>query len=181
MPMTEQDYLEQSAVFNTGTYHADKVIPQELDLVFIAASIATNWADRVKRSLFYGVDLDSPRGSPANHTEVCHDPELAPLVHGILGMFTEAGEMLAHLYDVMRGSPVDRVNLIEELGDSEWYAACLHRFLGSTPTEAHEVNIAKLSARYPGRVFSQDKAVNRDLDAERVVLESNISECETAK
>lgn len=174
MSMTEKEYLEQSGEFNSTTYHADKVPPQELDAVFIAASVATQWADRVKRALFYGTDIE-PRTSHATHTEVCHDPELAHIVHGVIGMFTEAGEMMAHLYDVMRGSPVDRVNLIEELGDSEWYAACLHRYLNSTPTEAREVNIAKLSARYPGKVFSKEHAVERDLASERAVLESTLA------
>lgn len=40
--------------------------------------------------------------------------------------------------------------------------------------EAMELNIAKLRARFPDK-FDTDKAINRDLDVERKILEGNIN------
>lgn len=175
--MTEAEYIEQAMAFNSRAYFVDKVIPQELEAVLIAANVATVWADRVKRALFYGIDLPVQRTSSSTSTDVVHDPELSEVVHGILGLFTEAGELMQHLSDVVSGSKsLDRVNVIEELGDIEWYAACLHQYLGSTPTQAREANIAKLSKRYPGKVHTAQAAEHRDLAAERAVLESKIDE-----
>jgi NTP pyrophosphatase (non-canonical NTP hydrolase) len=42
---------------------------------------------------------------------------------------------------------------------------------GFTLEEAAEVNIAKLAKRYPEGTFSVERALNRDLDGERAVLE----------
>lgn len=45
-------------------------------------------------------------------------------------------------------------------------------FMGIDKGDALEKNINKLKARYPDK-FDNDKAINRDLDAERKILEGN--------
>lgn len=161
------------------------------------------------------------------------------LLHGIIGMVTEAGE----LTEAIIKEEFDRPNLIEELGDFRFYfeltaLSCgvnidkvaspegfecepgmladgieqltirsahlldlakkrlfygkhimiadleaslvaiyadyqrLCSLLGVSDKQVQEVNIKKLAQRYPGLKFDADKAINRDIDAERKVLES---------
>jgi NTP pyrophosphatase (non-canonical NTP hydrolase) len=129
-------------------------------------------ADRVKRALFYGAAPKEPLPESAA-------PPLAPgeidasLLHAALGLATEAVEFLEAIAKPLRnGQPLDTVNLIEEMGDLEWYLALAHRTLGSTPETVRSINIAKLRKRFPDR-FTENAAVERNLDAERAVLETS--------
>lgn len=98
--------------------------------------------------------------------------ELSRLLHASIGMNTEQAEfadmLKKHLF---YGKPLDTVNLKEELGDLLWYVAIAMHVLGTDfPSEMERV-IAKLKARFPEK-FTDHHAENRDLDAERAVLES---------
>lgn len=100
--------------------------------------------------------------------------EFAKLTHYTLGLGTEVGEV----QDILKkrlayGKPIDKVNLKEELGDVLWYIARLCDTFGYTFEELMEVNIAKLKARY-GEKFTEDAALNRNLDNERSVLEKEV-------
>jgi NTP pyrophosphatase (non-canonical NTP hydrolase) len=93
------------------------------------------------------------------------------LLHGVLGLITEAAE----LADVLKkqhayGKPIDRVNLKEELGDVLWYLPLLCRALDTDMESIAEMNIAKLKLRYPNK-FSKEDAITRNLAAERRLLE----------
>lgn len=177
--MNEDKYLAESSGFDAGGFHSHKVPPAEMELMFHAVEVATQWADRVKRALFYGADLD--QRAVALPTSLSLDSKHRDLIHGILGMFTEAGELMEHLHAVLRGETnVDIVNLVEELGDSYWYAAILHRITHTKPSEAMYVNIVKLTARYPER-FTEYAALNRDLGNERAMLEKSTAEANEKK
>ena len=94
------------------------------------------------------------------------------LDHAGKGFATETGEFI----DVLKryefyGKEKDLVNLQEELGDLLWYIAIACSALKVSMEEVMEKNIAKLKARFPDK-YTQDKALNRDLDAERGTLES---------
>jgi NTP pyrophosphatase (non-canonical NTP hydrolase) len=65
----------------------------------------------------------------------------------------------------------DEVNMREEVGDVFWYFAILADTCGFTFEEAQRVNIAKLRMRY-GEKFSEFDAKNRNLTAERTILEN---------
>ena len=92
--------------------------------------------------------------------------------HGVDGIVTEAGELLDALKCVkFYGKPIDFVNLKEEVGDLMWYIAILCDACNFDLQEVCDINIAKLKARFPDKFTSKD-ALNRDTDAERVVLES---------
>ena len=99
------------------------------------------------------------------------DVRIARLLHVAMGLCTEAAEFLDQLKRVIYyGKALDTVNLLEELGDTSWYAR-----LGCDELEANllhvmENNVAKLQARYPDK-FSEHAAENRDLARERAVLE----------
>lgn len=95
----------------------------------------------------------------------------ARLFHYFVGAGTEAGELLdAIKKSIIYGKPLDVVNLKEECGDLLWYIARACDCLGFTFEEVMELNINKLKARY-GEKFTEDAALNRDLDKERAVLE----------
>lgn len=171
--MDEQTYIGHVADLASNQFHTDLVPTAEFDWLLFAAKSATRWVDSVKKALFYGkpIQLKTDGGTP---TSLKYDPELTDLVHGILGLYSEAGELMEHLHDVLTGAkPLDRVNLIEELGDAHWYLALLHKVTGTTPSQTWDINIAKLRARYPDK-FTEHDAEHRDLGAERDVLEKSI-------
>lgn len=96
------------------------------------------------------------------------------LVHAAFGMQTETAEFTDALKkSLFYGKPLDTVNLKEELGDLLWYVALAMDELGTDfETEMTRV-IIKLKTRYPDK-FTADKALNRDLEVERQVLESEV-------
>lgn len=99
------------------------------------------------------------------------DGVTADLLHGAIGLATEAGEMLDAIKRALfYGAELDRTNLVEELGDLEWYMAVLRSALEVTQEEVQRINIDKLRARYPEK-FSTEHALQRDLDRERAVLD----------
>jgi NTP pyrophosphatase (non-canonical NTP hydrolase) len=99
--------------------------------------------------------------------------ENAKLFHYLVGLSTESGELLdAIKKSIVYGKPLDKVNLIEELGDACWYIARACETLNISMEEVMEININKLKKRY-GEKFSEAAALNRDLTGERAVLEQS--------
>jgi len=161
----------------------------------------------------------------------CDDKKIELILHATMGILTEVEELLDnHLGDV------DRINVLEEIGDVTWYLAIIGREYNlDFPTDlpltnedpmkivvsiikqscklldmlkkklyynkpindesfkqittlimiltqsymnyfnidikgSFDVNISKLKARY-GEKFSSEKAINRDLEVERKILE----------
>ena len=93
------------------------------------------------------------------------------LDHAADGLCTESGEVK----DIMKrskfyGKNIDIVNFKEELGDILWYVAIACDALDVAMEDLMDGNIAKLRIRYPEK-FTNDNAINRDLTAERKVLE----------
>ncbi len=97
--------------------------------------------------------------------------ETMRLLHGALGLATESGEILDQLKKhLFYNKELDRVNLVEESGDACFYQSIMIDTLKTTWKEVMFKNNKKLEARYGGS-FSTEKALNRDLDKERKVLE----------
>lgn len=94
------------------------------------------------------------------------------LIHGILGIATESGELLdilkKHLF---YGTPLDIAHIKEEIGDKFWYIAILCDYCKLTPEECMEANIDKLRIRYPELKWSKERATKRNLEKEREALE----------
>jgi hypothetical protein len=169
--MDSNAYLRDSARTVSTQYHQELVTANEIDFALQAVTAAAAWVDRVKRGLFYGTAF-TLRTSTGSTTSAAHKPELADLLHAVLGCVTESAEMAEHLLDVLRGAKaLDKVNVVEEIGDIEWYVALALRFVGSDHDDAWTRNIAKLRARFPDK-FTEEAAVTRDLVAERAVLEN---------
>jgi NTP pyrophosphatase (non-canonical NTP hydrolase) len=120
--------------------------------------------------LFYGKQPGPTRWSTSS---ISLKPELADLIHAMLGCVTESAEIAEHVRDVLTGArPMDAVNLKEEFGDVLWYVALGLRFLQTDFGETFDTNIAKLRARFPDK-FTEAAAIDRDLAAERAVLEQS--------
>lgn len=99
------------------------------------------------------------------------------LLHAVIGISTESGELLdAFKKHLIYGKELDLVNVAEEIGDLMWYVSIVTRYLNSLEDislqDILNKNISKLKARYPEK-FTEEKALNRDLDKEREVLEGN--------
>ena len=92
------------------------------------------------------------------------------LLHGAIGVFGEAGELLEALQKQLSGETLDLVNIAEETGDIDWYQAIIEDETGVSEEDTRAKVIAKLRKRYPNK-FDSDLAVNRDLGAERAAIE----------
>ena len=98
-------------------------------------------------------------------------PGTQDLLHSAMGCATEAGELLDQLKKKMfYHKQLDEHHLIEEFGDILWYVVMGLDAVDSTIEEAMEANIRKLRQRYPEK-WTQEDALTRDLDAERIALE----------
>lgn len=90
------------------------------------------------------------------------DDEKVDLMHAGFGIFGESGELLdAIKKHIVYNKPLDRENVVEELGDMEFYMEQLRQRLGITREETLEHNIMKLSERYAGIQYSDRAAQER--------------------
>jgi len=82
--------------------------------------------------------------------------------HGATGVCTEAGELLdAAKKFVVYNKPIDRENVIEELGDLEFYMEMVRQSFGITRLETLAGNMTKLSKRYKDFKYSDQQAHDR--------------------
>lgn len=138
-------------------------------------------ADLIKRGLFYHDKQLAGRGkamldrfekmyNALKKDGITLDPKYNELLHSILGIASEASEMMEELINAsIEGRDVNKINMREELGDVMWYEALGLRNIGSTFEEAADFNIAKLKKRYPDK-FTSEAALNRDLAGEHDAL-----------
>lgn len=182
------NYLTESARTASGKFHGKFVDFDKFTEVLTQFMYASQQLDRYKKLLFYGEDphksrfRDNPSSgrdgysivdfmSTDNESEI----QARYILHALLGVMTEAGEMAEALHNTIVGnSPFDAVNLKEESGDVKWYLAMLARALGNAWEDDERGNIAKLKARFPDK-FSEEGANNRDLEMERSILETKFS------
>lgn len=88
-------------------------------------------------------------------------PADAHLIHMVLGISGEAGELLdAVKKSAIYRKPLDLENIVEELGDIEFFLQGLRDALGITKEATLEHNRAKLSKRYIDS-YSDEQAQNR--------------------
>jgi len=176
------NYIEQANVTMSGEWHGGNITKRELTSVLGACVSYLEDLDKIKKALFYG-------RSYTNIVTYGHTLENLPvqigltgktiaestrLIHGIIGIATEAGELLeALLSSIENETELDVVNLCEEVGDTLWYQAAILRVAGTTFEKVGETNIAKLRERF-GDKFSEFDANNRDLEAERAILEAGL-------
>ena len=83
------------------------------------------------------------------------------LEHMVIGICGEAGEIADGVKkNSIYGKPLDHANIVEELGDIEFYLAGLRQMLGISRYETLAGNVKKLQARYKGG-YSDAAAIER--------------------
>lgn len=88
--------------------------------------------------------------------------EDAHSLHMAVGIAGEAGELLDAIKKAaIYRKPIDRDNVVEELGDLEFYMEGLRQGLGITRQEVLDHNISKLSKRYSSGTYSDKHAQER--------------------
>ena len=182
---------ETIAQYTQDAIRTESVIDKvELNSQFLKSVVAMSIAsgqmlDQIKKHAFYGKEynedafktnfahlvsaLEAFKGSfddMNDEEELDIDPRV---FHAITGIATESTELLEALnFD---GEEIDRVNLLEESFDVDWYQFILMDALNGNLQDVWDTGIAKLKARYPD-AFTSDDAINRDLDAEREILDN---------
>lgn len=188
--MESRDYQELAPKTSSGVHDVDKIKDRfcngsSYELLRYALKDvigACHTLELVKKLIFYGKPLvalpqgflrEQPRDLPVLPKELFDrlgaDVEL---LHGAVGLATEAGELLSQVSaQVLDGDVPDPINLVEELGDLSWYLALAAKSVGTPFEKIWEANIAKLRARYPDGVFDEKFAHNRDVKAERAAID----------
>lgn len=86
------------------------------------------------------------------------------LINGVMGLCGEAGEVIdlvkKHLH---QGHPLNKDDLIKELGDVAWYLAEIAYAINVDLETVLSRNIEKLKKRFPNG-FEIDKSINREND-----------------
>ena len=90
------------------------------------------------------------------------DDEENYLANGAMGLCGESGEVAdlikKHLF---QGHELNRVKVVEELGDVFWYGALIAEAVGATLSEVMLTNRKKLEERYPDG-FSKERSIHRE-------------------
>lgn len=162
---------------------ANQVLVESLFTILISAG---QMLDQVKKNTFYGkpfnkekfdaefekLDRAAEKLAPitglkhvldADKQTLAYNPRL---FHSVVGVATETAELL----EALNNPSLDKVNLLEEFGDINWYEAIAVDELNGDFQALLERNIAKLRARFPHK-FTSENAINRDLETERAILE----------
>ena len=102
------------------------------------------------------------------------------LTHGVLGIASEAGEIVEDFTVLMKGMNTPnyndaRMNMFRELGDIDWFQELVAEAEDYTLTEVRENNINRLRKRFPDK-FSEADAVNRADENPEVVIQQIIEQ-----
>lgn len=85
------------------------------------------------------------------------------LTHAAIGIAGEAGEILDAVKKVwVYNQAINFENLIEELGDLEYYMQALRTKIGVTRAQCINANMVKLKKRYPNGYTDQHAAARLD-------------------
>ena len=83
-------------------------------------------------------------------------------IHMVMGICGEAGELLdAIKKNTIYKKILDMENVVEELGDIEFYLEGLRQSLHISREDCLRANIQKLNVRYAGLKYSNDAAIAR--------------------
>ena len=120
------------------------------------------------------VNVPAPGDLNPNHTEVIrYDAFVGMLfkvlpentlnqLHAAVGISGEAGELLDAIKKVwIYNFPIDRENIVEELGDLRFYIQAMMIHTGITEQEVLQHNADKLAKRYVGMRYSDIAAQTR--------------------
>ena len=140
--------LEEDKLTNQGNQALGMDVPKEPESVDVSNPAS------------YGRFVES-RTKPGEEIVAEMTPFKAHLLHMTMGAMTEVGEIgttiKAHVF---YGKELDLENLIEELGDLEFYIEGLRGKLEIWRSQVLDHNVKKLSKRY-AKGYSNEAAINR--------------------
>jgi NTP pyrophosphatase (non-canonical NTP hydrolase) len=88
--------------------------------------------------------------------------EKLEMLHAAVGVAGEVGELVDAIKKVaIYGKPVDRANVIEELGDLNFYMTAIQEMFLITDLEILDANAKKLGERYSSGEYSDKQAQER--------------------
>lgn len=165
--------IESSRTAAESVYPQNVAIDDLIEAVTAFTQAASN-LDTIKKALYYN------KATP--HLDPQGDEDCSSLVdtvgintlHGIIGIATEAGELVEFMLAHLMGHK-DIANMSEEIGDVFWYIAMLCRQHGFDPEGIMQQNISKLMLRYPEK-FDTMLAEERNLQAEYDLLVQTTAE-----
>lgn len=178
------DFLAESARTASGEFRGELVSMLTLTTALMAFQSAAARLDRIKKLLYYGEDAKKGRFADTMTTsdratvalEILGGNEAADIIHAILGIASESGELVeALLMAISNEKPLDRTNILEEVGDAQWYEAMIARVYNVDFDKIQRSTIDKLRERFPDK-FTTEAANNRNLENERATLEVGLGQ-----
>lgn len=107
-------------------------------------------------------DMVTALAKPGSKIIIGLTPKTAHELHMAVGVSGEAGELLdAVKKSSIYGKPIDRENVVEELGDLEFYMEGLRQSLNITRDECLVHNMKKLGKRYESGRYTDAQAQAR--------------------
>ena len=177
MNVTSENYVQlatktESPVTDEMKVRLSKSYNYLIDIFKKQVELGTE-LDILKKYIYYGkgsIPTDS-RNCSLKELEKVTDDSFIRLLHGVVGVTTEATEMIEALASyLLTEKELDLVNISEENGDCYWYQAIINDVTNTEMNKVLQTNIEKLAARYPDK-FSEQLAINRNLEVERTILE----------
>lgn len=117
--------------------------------------------DDIKKQVVYQKDqgISLPKYGPLPEGLTA---EKMHLFHMAIGIFGEAAELLNAVYGhVDNNEELDMENVVEELGDIEFFMEGFRQGINKTRASLLQANITKLGQRYDGFKYSDAAAQNR--------------------
>lgn len=178
------DYMAEADKTCSTMFRASNVDKTQFVSTLTDMMAAAETLNLMKKLLFRGKsprDLDMPW--PAYEASIdfkMNWPNGAiDLIHGLVGVLTEAGEMAELLIKWVETGELDPVNVVEECGDVSWYMVRQLRGISDmigkpvTIDDMHRVNIDKLHNRH-GDAYNMLRDHNRTLEVEHAKMSETL-------
>lgn len=157
---------------------------KQLKFLLEGISIFTEALDIMKKEMFYSREPKNPlyffdaieqlnyimEQDVESTTKTITDTKTIKLLHSLIGVITEGGEMPVLINQLVDDGPFDEINYKEEMGDVLWYVDRGTDAMNVPLCDLMDINIRKLAKRYPEGFFSNEKANNRDLETEYKIM-----------
>ena len=168
----QSQLTQRTAERDTARRRVDELEAREVDVVMLRedleqrtaelARVRTVSNEETERKTMTHPELVKTLAKTGEAIKESITPEEAHLLHMAIGVSGEAGEILDNIKKhVIYKKPFDRTNMVEELGDIEFYLEGIRQGAGITREECITHNIAKLSTRYHKGSYSDTQAHER--------------------
>lgn len=154
--------------FKPGEKIAEEMTPHKLKALYAHIMQAVRVSDNLDVAKKYAIYNDDKFGLATLYfgnafKDSAITPDQAELLHAAIGIAGEAGELLdavrKHVFD---GQPLDRDNIVEELGDLCFYLQAALQVIGHDREWVEACNMTKLSKRYEGGYSDQQAQERKD-------------------